>query len=239
MATLAQIKAKVRLDISQSDTTTSDFTDDQLTGFINEGNRYVGKLVRKPTDHIEIQAEDDKEGYTLPTDAILLVDAYFGDKDTANDLVPIEILTEEALKFIAPNWMDKTSTSKGRPRRIFLLDAQTVVVWPRPDTASSATGKKLVLNYCYEPAVMSVDSDIPETPIIFHDLISKYAVHLCYLGKLNKPDVGLGILGSLETMAKKIENLVNKEQLNTGFSWGTRVGDDGDFSLLNQYFNGF
>ena len=235
MATLNQLLTRVRSDIAQSTESTSDFTDTELKGFINEGARYIGATVKKPTDHVEIQVELDKEAYTLPSDAIILIDAYFGDNSISNDVRPLEILTEEALKAVHPGWLDRTTNSQGRPTRLILLDAQTVVLDPRPDSTSSASGKKLILNYCFQPTDMSSDADVSRVPIIFHDLISKYAVAQCYMSaKINKPDVGLALFNSLEGMSKKIESLATREQLNAGFYWGTSV-DDTDGDLLGDY----
>lgn len=170
----------------------------------------------------------------MPSDAILLIDAYFGDSSIANDLVPLEILTEEALKASNAVWLDKTTSSQGRPTRLILLDSQTVVVNPRPDLVSSASGKKLVLNYCFQPPDLSGDADVSLVPIIFHDLIAKFAVAQCYMsGKMNKPDVGLSLYNTLESRAKKIESLATREQLNNGFYWGSTVGEDD--GLLGNY----
>lgn len=232
MASLVQIRTKVRSDISQSTAATSDFSDTELNGFINEGMRYIGALVKKPTDHVEIQVEDNAEGYTLPSDALLLLDAYFGDSSVQGDVKPMEILTEEAIKAQNPFWLDRTTYSKGRPERIFLLDAQTVVIDPRPDATYGATGKKLVLNYCYQPASLSADGDTPSIPIVFHDLIAKYAGGLCYSSaKMNKLDAALLAFKTVEAQAVKLSELVNKEQLNSGFYWGTAISEDDDSQL--------
>ena len=235
MATLLQIRTKVRTDISQADATISDFSDTELNGFINEGMRYLGALVKRPNDHIDIQVVDNTEGYTLPTDALLLIDAYFGDNSISDDVLPLQILTEEALRAVNPRWLDKTTNTKGRPLRIILLDSQTVLIDPRPDTTYSSSGRKLILNYCYQPVALSSDSDIPSIPIVFHDLIAKYAQYSCYVGKLNKPELALPLFDSLNSMAKRLENLGTKEQLNTGFYWGSTI-DDNEGSLLG-YLN--
>ena len=234
MSTLSQLRTSVRSDIAQSDSATSDFSDSEINGFINQGQREIGAWVKKPTDHIEIQVEDNKEAYTLPSDAILLIDAYFGNNSIANDVIPLEILTEEALKAVNPVWLDKTTSSQGRPSRLILLDSQTVVLDPRPDTLSSASGKKLVLNYCFQPTDLSGDSDVSQVPIIFHDLIAKFAVSQCYMSaKMNKPDVGLALYKTLENRSKKIESLATREQLNAGFYWGSTI--DEDDGLLGNY----
>ena len=228
LANLGQIRTLTRVYISQTDSANSDFTDSELNGFINEGLRFLGALVKKPIDHIEFQLEAGKPAYTLPTDTVIITTAYQGDLSISGDVRPLQILTEEALAAIKPSWLDENSNSRGAPAFAILIDRRTVLVHPTPDTASSASGKKLHLGYVYQPATMSSDGTDPDLNIVYHDLISQYAAHLCWLTKLNKPDIGVALMGQVMEKAKRLENLIVKDTLNLGFTWGNFIDPDND-----------
>lgn len=217
--TLQQIRAQVRLLINQADNI-GDFSNSELNGFINEGVRFLASLVKWPRDRVEVQVEVDTPAYTLPVDTILILNAYFGSSAITDDIRPLRILTEEKLKELRPNWMDNTASSQGRPDTVILLDRKTVVINPRPNTAESASGKKLEIVYVFYPPTLTADGDTPELPIIYHDLASQYATHKCYMSKLNDPVIGQGILRELMDKAKILEPVVTKEYEPLQFSWG-------------------
>ena len=228
MSNLGQIRNLTRVKISQTDETNTDFTNADLNGFINEGQRFLGAIVKKPIDHVEIQVQQDYPAYTLPNDAILLNTVYFGDTTISGDVKPLQILTEEALKEINPSWMDENTTSQARPLRIVLLDRTTVLINPRPNSAESVSGKKLRIGYVYQPANMANDSDNPDLPIVYHDLIAEYAHVQCLFSKLKQPDVATALLGTMIDKAKKLEPLIVKEANDFGFSWGGSINPNED-----------
>lgn len=217
--TLQQIRAQVRLLINQADNT-GDFSNSELNGFINEGVRFLASLVKWPRDRVEVQVEVDTPAYTLPTDTILILNAYFGSTAIADDVRPLRILTEEKLKELRPNWMDNTPSSQGRPDTLILLDRKTAVINPRPNAAESVSGKKLEVVYVFYPPTLTAEGDTPELPIIYHDLASQYATHKCYMSRLNDPVMGQSILKELLEKAKVLEPVVTKEYEPLQFSWG-------------------
>lgn len=233
MASLSQIRSLTRTYISQTDTTNTDFSDDTLNGFINEGVRFLGAIVKKPIDHVDVQVEVNTPAYTLPTDAVLLLTAYFGDASSRGDVIPLQIVTEEALRAVYPNWLDETSNTSGRPRYATLIDMSTVLITPKPNTAESATGKKLSLGYVYQPTVLANDSDTPQLPVVYHDLVSQYASQMCYFSKLNKPELGAAILNQVVEKAKKLEDLIVKDVQSFGFSWGYGIDPNEDGVVVN------
>lgn len=228
MATRSQIRNLGRVYISQTDTSNTDFSDSDLNGFIDEGIRFLGALVKKPIDHVSIQATDDTALYTLPSDAVILLTAYFGDRTIQGDVKPIQIIPEEELKSSYPSWLDQTSSSKGTPQYLTLLDRRTVMLTPRPNAAESATGKKLHIGYCYQPAALGSDSDSPDLPIVYHDLVSQYIAYMCYMSKLNKPELGTQILSQIIDKAAKLEDLIVKDSQNAGFFWGSAIDPNYD-----------
>src|SRR3990167_4387800 len=98
MPTLQQIRNSTRILISQTDSSNSDFTDSELNGLINQGLIFFAVQTKWPRDLISIQAEEDKDTYTLPSDNLLIVDAYFGNTDTNSDVRPLTIISPQVLK---------------------------------------------------------------------------------------------------------------------------------------------
>jgi hypothetical protein len=230
MSTLQQIRNLSRIYISQTDENNSDFTNNELNGFVNESVRFLAALVKKPTDIVSWQAEEGKPAYILPDDFILMRTAYFGDTSLAGDTTSLFQTTEEALKEENPGWMEETTSSRGKPRKIILLNRTTILVYPTPNAANSASGKKIHVNYVYAPAILGNDSDEPDLPIVYHDLVSKYTAHMCFMSKLNKPDLGTALLDEVISLAKKFENLIVKDSEGSfGFSWGGAIQVDDDY----------
>lgn len=226
---LSQIKSLVRDFISQESTSNTDFSDTELTGYINQGVRFLGALVKQPRDLIEVQVEAGKPSYTLPSDAIIIRTAYFGDTSLTGDVRPLTALTEEALKEVVPSWLSQVESDRGRPQRIILQDRRTVLVNPTPSTSESASGKKIRIGYVYQPAILVNDSDEPDLPIVYHDFVGEYAYYLCCIGKLNLYEKGVSILNTLIDKAKKFENLIVKDtEAGFGFSWGRTIDPSDD-----------
>lgn len=228
MSTLSQIRTLSRVFISQTDENNTDFDNSTLNGFANEGVRFLGALVKKPIDLVGVQVENNIGKYNLPTDAVLILSALFGDRSTNNDVRPLQIVPLEELKSYYPSWLDSTSNSTGRPEYITLLDRRTVLITPRPDSTESASGKKLFINYCYQPATLSNDSDSPDLPIVYHDLVAKYVQHMCMMSKLNQPELGVALYGQIVEQAKKLESLIIKDSNELSFGWGSAINPESD-----------
>lgn len=186
MFTLQQIDARVLNFLSE----TSDNNNvDQVSrrAFINDAVRITAAISESTEDSIEVTPEDGVGAYTLPSDNLLITQAYFGNKNEEDDLAPLKIYTKEVIKSINPFWLDETDGSKGTPLRLILLDRMTVFLDPRPN-AENVTNKKLVLWYIFEPQGMSGDGDVPNIQSIFHPILAFYATYLCYL-KLKNPEM--------------------------------------------------
>ena len=182
MSTLQQLRADVQLLLLEQDKT--HFTPAELNGFINRAVEITALLSETATDSIEFTAEYAVGGYTLPSDNVLIKNAYFGDKNTLNDLKPLDIYVQETLRNINPYWLDETTSSLGQPKRLLLLDRVTVFLDPRPNTEFS-TNKKLILYYIFQPTAMSQDSQQPNIALGFHSMLKFYALYLCYLALKN------------------------------------------------------
>lgn len=231
MATQSDTRTLIRQAISQPDASTSDFTDAELNGFTDQGVRYLGVLVKKPLKRASWQVSQGGASYAVATyapDLILPTKAYFGDVTINGDVRPLQIMTEEELAQLSPAWLDTTAASQGTPR-FLIKDGTNLLIAPSPDAANGATGKKLYLSYVYQPAAGS-DAVALDLPIVYHDLVKDYAVHLCYMGKLNNAKLGLAIKAQLEVDAKKLSPVIIKESESLGFSWGSAIDPD-DFSF--------
>lgn len=228
MSTLAQLRSIVRAGISQEDTSNTDLSDSQLNGFINVATRELGALVRKPIDHDDVQVEQGVNAYPVPSDFVLLMTAYFGDPSTG-DQRAIRIIPEEELKEVMPNWLSSAVEDQGRPQFVTLIDRRTLLLSPTPSAEESAAGKLLSFGYVYQPAVMVTDSESPDLPIVYHDLVARFAESLAWSSKLNKPDLAASILTEVYARAKKMEALIIKDSANSnGFYWGNSIDTEDD-----------
>lgn len=224
MATQSDTRTLVRQAISQSDPSTSDFSDAEINGFIDQGVRFMGALVKKPIKRTSFQVATGIASYALATyapDLIIPTKAYFGDINTTGDVRPIRILPEEELAEISPSWLDATAFGFDRPNYL-IRDGANLVLAPAPSAAQAVTGKKAYISYVYQPAASS-DAVALDLPIVYHDLVKDYAVHLCYLGKLNNIQQAIAIKGKIEKDAKRLEGLIVKESESPGFYWGSSV----------------
>lgn len=226
--TRSQIRTIARDLIHQEDEANTDFTNTELNDYADEGVRFLATLVKWPRDKIDVQLVAGTGAYTLPADAILIWNAYYGDVSVKGDVRPLDVMSEEELKHINPGWLDEHSESRGTPRRIILLDRNTVFAEPIPDTTAAASGKKLILTYVYSPAAMGNDSSEPDLPLSFHDLIPIYVKHKCYAGKLKDQFLSDSALKEVVDKGKLLDPIVTKEHELQSMFWGVQDDLEGD-----------
>lgn len=234
MSTLATVRAIVRNDIAQPTASTSDFTDSELNGFIDQGCRFLGPLVKKPIKRASFAAVYDTASYAIATvapDLVILTKAYFGDPSVQGDIRSIRIIPEEELAEMRPGWLDTTINSQGRPQ-FLVRDGANLVLNPRPSTTESASGKTIYITYVYQQAALTSDVSTLDLPIVYHDLVAKYAESLCYGGKLNNPELAASLKAGVIVDAKKLENLIVKDSESFGFSWGSYISPEDDAVLV-------
>jgi len=231
--TLQQIRSDLKLLIDQQDSTSPDYSDSELNGLINQGVQYMASLVEYPRDIAEIQVEDNVSSYTLLSDTMKLLVTYFGNRASSGDVAPLEIVTQEKLKELSPSWLETTSDSKNRPKWACLIDRNTILLHPRPDTENSVSGKKLYVSYVYYPDSLSADGDYPDLPPIYHQFVAQYAAHLCYLGKLKNADMARTMLDETIKKVKSVQPQVVNETSDLYFDFGNDdydYGGDGDLA---------
>ncbi len=225
MAVRSVILTQSRNEISQPDSTNSDYTDTEINNLIDESIRFIATLVDWPREFKEITPIDGTADYdvtatSLTTNTIKIRTAYFGDSSINGDLGPIEVTTEEKLRAYDPNWLDRTTGSKGRPRFLIQKTKTSITIHPRPNSTEAANGKKIVLNRVYVPAPLSGDSSTPDLPEPYHDLIKFYVAYICYSGKLKNPALATKKLGNMTDQVKILQPIVDKETEEGADSFG-------------------
>lgn len=231
MATQSETRTLVRQGIAQPDASSSDFSDAELNGFTDQGVRFLGALVKKPIKRTSFQVTVDVSTYAVATyapDLIIATKAYFGNTALPGDVRPMRIIPEEELADVSPSWLDAHASSQGRPQYL-IRDGASLLLYPRPTADESVAGKKVYLSYVYQPAD-STDAAELDLPIVYHDLVAQYAIHLCYLGKLNNLEQAKAIKTQIEKDAKRLETLVIKDSESTGFYWGGYIDWQDEFA---------
>lgn len=236
--TKQQLITGIRGKISQTDSANSQFDDTELLEFLNNGIQYVASLIDWPRDHFEIQVEEGKPAYNLPSDSLRIKTAYFGKQDEANDTLPLDITTEEGLAEKVPGWLDQTSGARGRPSRIILLNRRHMLIHPTPNADESVTGKKLYVGYIYYPARLVSDGEYPDLPDAYHEFSEDYAAHLCFMGKLKEYALGQAVLKTLVDKVKSVQPQVTTDSQQLDWVFGNYDNTDspsyGD-DLANGY----
>ena len=226
--TLSQIRDEVRLLIDE-EADDSHFTNSELNDFINQAIGFSATQLEYPRDFTDIQVEEGVPAYTLPDDFIFLRTAYFGDKSLGNDVRPLTIVSEETLSAIRRSWLDETTANRGRPARLMMLDKQTVFLDPTPNADESVTGKKLIMDYIFHPGNLTSDSQEPNLPVPYHNLIQYYAAHLCYLGRLLNPQQASILRQKFNDETTLLKHIVEKETKGgLAWQWGFSDGINDD-----------
>ena len=233
MSTLQQIRDQIRVLIDET-ATNSHFTNSELNDFVNQSINFSATQLEHPRDFTEIQVEEGKSAYSLPDDFILLRTAYFGDKTDERDIRPIPIMSEETLSAINKSWLDESSSARGRPTRLIMLDKNTVLLHPTPDATESAAGKLLIIDYIFSPGNLSSDSQEPNLPVPYHNLLQFYAASLCYLGRLQNPTQAATLRKKFDDETRLIQITVEKETKGgQNWQWGFTDGLE-DFDTINR-----
>lgn len=224
MATLSAIRAQLRALINEPDPNNSHFSDSDFNEYINEAQTFLAAYIEYPRTIVSAQVTAGTANYTLPSDNISIISVYFGDLSIANDIRTLQVINEESLKTIYPSWLSTASISQGRPRFAFIKDRTTLALIPTPDTDNAATGKKYHLNYIQKPTTLSGDSDTPQLPLPYHDLLQFYAAHLAYL-KLQVQEMADKMMASFSEKIKALQANVNKES-KEALAWQWTYNED-------------
>lgn len=231
MATLSEIRQQV-LDLLKETSSDSHFTPTQLNSYINQGLKLISPIIELPRKKSSgTQVTAGMGDITLPTDNILILDAYYGNVSTGK-IVPLVVTTEQIIKQFYPSWLSTLAGDRGTPRFFFQSNETTGVLIPRADTDASETDKKVYFNYVYETADLSSDSDSPKLPLPYHQIVKFYVLYLCYLS-LSNPDLASKYKSDFIDHHKSILAGATKEtREGFAFAWGLdEVNTDNEGSI--------
>lgn len=225
MSTRSEIRSQCRVILNETDSANTHFSDTNINEYIDQAQTFLASLIEYPRKFSSgTQAIDDTAKYALPTDNLIIISIYFGDISIANDIHPLQIVSEEVLTSMFPQWLDATSSTKGRPQYAVVIDRNDILLYPRPDSENSATGKKIYIDYVYVPASLASDSASPDLPLPYHNLIQFYVAHLAYL-RLQQQDASIQSLKIFAEKVKALKSVVVKEtQQSLGWQWGVHEG---------------
>lgn len=229
MPNLGAVRSQV-LSLLRETTGDTNFTPDQLNAFINQAQKLMVPIIGKPRKDYSVQVSAGDMDYDVPSDFVRMNMAYFGDPALANDIVPLQFVTEETLRSMFPSWRSTHVNNRGVPAYIFMMDDDTMGIYPPPNADQSATGKKLLISYLYYPADLSSDSESFVLPLPYQDILKYYAAHLCYLNLSNEA-MAATMLKEFAEHHKQIQQnstIESKEAL--GWEWAYDDGVNADSS---------
>lgn len=220
MSTLSEILTDVRSQINQTDSSNSDYTDVELTEFINQAIRFTGSKILYPRTSTTVSPTAGTKTYSLPSDFMNLLIAYYGDTAVNGSVRKLKIITHERLAAMYPGWLENVSDNQGRPEYLMLLNRTQFVLFPAPDTTNAASNNLVHMYYNNYPAEITTGTESPDLPSPFHDIIAVYVAHLCYGGKLQNPQLSTAKLNEFTAKMKLLELPTTQEAFQWRFEWG-------------------
>ena len=232
MATRADIRAQVYVLVNET-SGNSHLTDADINSLIDQTMNLIAPIIQQPRKKSSgTQVTAGMGDITLPTDNLLILDAYYGDISIQGDIKPLKVYTEQTLKELQPSWMDEHVDSRSTPDTFLQTTPLLGSLFPRANTAAAATGKKVYFNYVYQPAALASDSESPPFTIAYHDIMKFYVCFLAYLGRLENKEAATLMYDKFIDHHKAIQGFANKETRETlGFSWGRSINADDESDI--------
>ena len=186
MATLATLRTAVRRYINETDNTNSNFSDSELTDYLNQATQFLGTQMEWPIQTEIATAAANQSLYQLPTDFIELLDIYWNQ-------TKLPLLDRNDMGQISPSWQQDPV---GTPRVAYRFDQQTIGLYNTPDTLQTLNGVssyQLQITYIAIPPALVNDGDIPDLQSMYHMALPFYAAFICEhrLGNSSKADTNL------------------------------------------------
>lgn len=171
--TLTQLRTAVLEEINQKDN--NFFKRTMLDRWLNDGNRLACATAEYLQKRLDMTLSDGT--YALPSDFYKTAGVSLLDGTSAR--YPVEVGVESALD---------TDLGAGIPE-YYLIWGNTLFLQPKPVGAVNGT-----LRYIAYPAYLVNDTDSPELPVAYHQLLVVYAAHRALLmdGKTDKAGAYLG-----------------------------------------------
>lgn len=219
--TLATLDAEFLEKIVEA-STGGNFSAAERYGFINEAVQKIAVQSHNPRKFDSgTQGVAGTADYDAASDFVFLIRAWYGDATIQGDLKKLKVFTVQEMSEVFPGWVETASASQGAPRILIPIDRNTHRLYPTPDSANAASGKKLLRLYSYLPASLSAVSDIPDIPDVYHDVIKYYAAYLANCGRLQNPQQAALMLKLFDKeMMDRSEGAEKEAEEISRFTWG-------------------
>jgi len=234
------------MDLSQIRTASRERADEESDGFIsnseldnyiNQGVRYIfAQMVQRFEDYFiipgttvnggEFDTVSNQQLYSLPADMHKLVKVEMRDSNSDDD--------RDYYRIKKANIANQDFSSRNTGSRYGFSSYQYYIAGSKVGMRPIPSGSSSTVRLWYIPFVATLveDTDVPEIPLIYHDLISDYAAVKC----LSKSGEGI-YKEKFAEMNLSIQNLINTiESRDQQAEQMTFTADDYDDDLLENRF---
>lgn len=200
---LSVMRTESRLIFNETDSSNSHFTDTQLTTWSNECYRFI--LTKLGVIPIKERDYTSAATITLNSRMATINEAYM-QIQPQNEFTPLEIVDQEFLAHIDPNWL---SAGTDVPRYFVRSDTFQARLFPAPNAAN--TGQTIRTYGLEFPSDMSSDTDTPTIPLNLHDLFPHFIAYRAFqqLGQVERSTAELIFVNSV---------LKSQQAISTQFS---------------------
>lgn len=224
MATLQQLQSRT-YDLLRETSSDGHFTSDQITGHLNHAQEFLAALSSPPEDLVSVATQENVGQYTLPSDQLIIKQAFFGDKDTSGQISPLTILNKAIAKEMFPRWLDATSANAGFPTHLWRYDKTTIYIHRRPN--ADHAGKRIYLFYGFNPTALVNASDEPQIHPQYHNIMPFFACRLAYLALSNGKMATTMYNNFLQDYNLISDNVDKEAEEIFAFKWG--ISEDATF----------
>lgn len=150
-------------------------TNADLIRWINDGMRQIVQVNETLLEATALASVvEDQQEYSLPADYLILRTLMYKGTDERS-YTKLEGYSWTDFNLQVDGWSGNLD-ARSRPS-MYSIYAEKIVLWPIPD-ASVANGIKIYYNRL--PVDVSIDTDIPEIPILYHEALVKYCLSQAY-----------------------------------------------------------
>ncbi len=211
---LGELITDVRQTIGQTDESNSNFTDAQLTTWINDG--YI-ELVRR-LQHLPLRSRDYTESggtVTLNSNIMEVKIARFL-KQPESEYYELEVISFPELIQVDPDYENATT---GQPRYLVrTAGKEDCILYPAPDSDNSGSTVRVMA--LEAPSEMSGDSDTPDLPPETHRLLANFAAFRA-LQFLQRSQDAANELTLFRAGVRDMRNMASRvSQKQSRWTWG-------------------
>lgn len=151
-------------------------TEADIIRYINDGQRKIvaqnESLLQKIVTADTVDGQDE---YSLPADSLILRSiSYKGPSDQS--YYKLKGMTLSEFNEYIDGW-DGSFYGKSAPL-VFMVYGSTVTLFPTPDVSQTAG---LKLYYTRQPVDVTMGSDTPDLPVLYHEVLVSYCMSQAYI----------------------------------------------------------